>query len=707
LGLAFYERLNIHPDRPMQCPLVVCCLLAEWPDTSFQGRLLNEITNAGENEMATQRSVLADFRRADAEGIGARFFRADLHFHTPASSDARGANRYGFNPYKLTYPTKQQQQADPLAVHNFQQGILDDARALATSMVQRFLEESLSIVAITDHNGIGTIWSDVQSRSFMDLRAPTWYELVDEAARAHNELVGRDELTILPGVEISTTGVHILAIFRPQHPLRKVHFVICDLLDELGLGIDDWGKSPKVGKASVVETIELITKKGGIPIPAHIDGKTQAVLKLYSLTGGAMKNVLTNPLLGAVEIVEPHKFTTYDKKLKQTPKDWLSRLRDKTDLPSLAYFQGSDAHDLPAIGKRFTALKMTAPSFSGLRTAIGMPSSRVRISDQHESLADGHYLHSLRVDNEFFGKRTFRFNRNLNCVIGRKGSGKSYAFHLMRAAAYPSTELKDGKVTLFVEQRLGGVSTYFAFSRAASQGTHQIRKLDPRNSTATLLDPQAPETRALWRPRSYEEDRVELLITDRAQLRTFLVDHFGPPSQANVEEFNRRFLIPRFLGEDDPLLQLELVAGAYELSVNTSWRRRKDPSFEGFFSQAHSLRRVVLFCMVIIMEEFGPAVIDAPEAHFDNQDILRYLLPIIRMYKDTRQIVLFSTNPVLAVNTDPDNYLLLETKGTRFRRILSGFAIDDDKRRPRLLEVIEGGMASFRKRAASYQAPDL
>jgi len=300
----------------MQCPLVVCCLLAEWPDTSFQGRLLNEITNAGENEMATQRSVLADFRRADAEGIGARFFRADLHFHTPASSDARGANRYGFNPYKLTYPTKQQQQADPLAVHNFQQGILDDARALATSMVQRFLEESLSIVAITDHNGIGTIWSDVQSRSFMDLRAPTWYELVDEAARAHNELVG-------------------------------------------------------------------------------------------------------------------------------------------------------------------------------------------------------------------------------------------------------------------------------------------------------------------------------------------------------------------------------------------------------FFSQAHSLRRVVLFCMVIIMEEFGPAVIDAPEAHFDNQDILRYLLPIIRMYKDTRQIVLFSTNPVLAVNTDPDNYLLLETKGTRFRRILSGFAIDDDKRRPRLLEVIEGGMASFRKRAASYQAPDL
>ncbi len=47
----------------------------------------------------------------------------------------------------------------------------------------------------------------------MDLAAPTWYELIDDEARKINREAGKTVLSILPGVEISTTGVHILAIF--------------------------------------------------------------------------------------------------------------------------------------------------------------------------------------------------------------------------------------------------------------------------------------------------------------------------------------------------------------------------------------------------------------------------------------------------------------------------------------------------------------
>ena len=92
----------------------------------------------------------------------------------------------------------------------------------------------------------------------MDLAAPTWYELIDDEARKINQENGETILTILPGVEISTTGVHILAIFPPQNPRRKIHFMICDLLNEAGFEIDGWGKNPEVGTVSVFNTINLI-----------------------------------------------------------------------------------------------------------------------------------------------------------------------------------------------------------------------------------------------------------------------------------------------------------------------------------------------------------------------------------------------------------------------------------------------------------------
>ena len=37
---------------------------------------------------------------------GTRFYKADLHFHTPASSDGRGRDKYGFNPYGIPYPAR-------------------------------------------------------------------------------------------------------------------------------------------------------------------------------------------------------------------------------------------------------------------------------------------------------------------------------------------------------------------------------------------------------------------------------------------------------------------------------------------------------------------------------------------------------------------------------------------------------------------------
>ena len=652
--------------------------------------------------MSERKKFINVFETTQGLNYGAKFYKVDLHFHTPASEDARGKNRYNFNPYKIKYPPKEMTQDYRHAVNEIQKKILIDARKVAADIVHRFLEVNLSLVAITDHNGIGTIWNDNESdKRLMDLAAPTWYELIDDEAQKINNDAGKTVLTILPGTEISTTGIHILAIFPPQNPRRKVHFMICDLLNEVGFAIDDWGKNPKVGTASTFDTINLIVKKGGVPILAHIDGSDQAILRLYKINSGAMKNVFRNKHLSAVEIVKPSRFTKKDKKLKKTLEDWIAILRHKEKLSPIAYFQGSDAHDIPTIAKRYTYIKMTEPSFSGFRTAIKMPSSRVRISDAYTPLVEGLYIHSAEINNSFFGKQILRFNRHMNCVAGKIGAGKSYIFQLMQAAVNSDFPFSQGKITLFVEKVIDKTSQYYAFSRDKKQDDVKLYVLNHKVLSFNEINVEQAKD-LLIKPKFYNAEKIEDLISSQERLNSFLIKYFGEPTVDNICHFNEMFSIRGFLKEHkEQLLSVKSDRVGYKLSANIQWRTGKSKMMD-FFKLSNSLRRTALMCMIIIMSDFGPVIIDAPETHFDNEDIVNFLVPIIKMYKDFQQVILFTNNPLLAVNTDPDNYILLETKGTKFKNIISGFAIDDKQRKPLLLNIMEGNLDSFRKRDERY-----
>lgn len=652
--------------------------------------------------MNEEKYILKGFEIIRDLEFGAKFYKVDLHFHTPASEDARGKNRYDYNPYKKKYPKNKNSQDYPEKVERIQKKILADARKLAESIVKRFLEVNLSLVAVTDHNSIGTIWKDCESENIlMDLAAPTWYELIDDEAQKINQKKGKKVLVIMPGVEISTTGVHILAIFPPQNPRRKIHFMICDLLNEAGFEIDEWGKNPKVGTASVFDTINLIIRRGGIPIPAHIDGSNQALLDLYRINSGAMKNVLKHKGLSAVEIVNPSRFTRVDKKLKKPLKRWIAELRQKEGLPSLAYFQGSDAHDLPSIAKRHTHIKMTEPSFSGLRTAIKMPSSRVRISDLHKRITEGLFVYGLKIENEYFGEQLFRFNRHLNCITGKKGAGKSGICDMMQAAVYPDYPLLDGRTVLYMEKIVNSTSHYYAFFRPDKRTETRAFKIDPEEQSISELDIEKAKESGIA-PNFYHREKIEEIILSDEKLNAFLIKHFGKPTKGNIRRFNEIFSIPDFLEkEKEQLLAIEAVHDGYRLSINVNWRTGKQ-KMKNIFGLSHSLRKTAMMCIIIIMSDFGPAIIDAPEADFDNEDIINYLTPIIKKYKDLQQIILFTNNPILAVNTDPDNYILLNTEGTKLKEITFGFAIDDEEQRPLLLNIMEGNLQSFQRRAVRY-----
>jgi predicted ATPase len=654
--------------------------------------------------MASQKEIISSFKKVKELNYGVKLFKADLHFHTPASQDARGKNRYNFNPYKTKYPkNKGDFKEYDLKVRKKQEKILIDARKVAKNIVARFSGEKLGLVAVTDHNGIGTIWPDNESaKGVMDLAAPTWYELIDDAAQELNKKVGKRILTILPGVEISTNGIHMLAIFPPEQPRRKVHFMICDMLNEVGFAIDDWGKNPKVGKTSPFNTIALICKKGGIPIPAHIDGSDQALLRLFKLKSGAMKDVLKNKHLLAVEVVKPSRFMKKDKKLRNTVKNWIDKERKRVDLSPLAYFQGSDAHDLKNISKRFTYLKMTEPSFSGLRSGINAPSSRVRLSQLHKPVVKGLYIYGIEIKNKFFGKRYIRFNRHMNCILGKKGAGKTELNNLMQKSVKPETADVKGDVKLFIEKISNSKSSTYAFCRSKNKDSIALYSVNTDKMSLGEMDfSKAKGLKIL--PGFYKPDGINKIISSKSNLNDFLIKHFGNPISKNMGNFNKIFDIPSFLEtKNDRLFKVEIVEGAYKLYLNLNWGIGKE-KLADFSSLAGSLKHASLICMIIISGGFGPIIIDSPENHIDKEDLVNLLVPIIKKYKDFRQIILFTKSPILAVNADPENYVLLNLKGKKLKNITVGFSIDKKDQRGDVADLLEGSEKAFKKRGIRYE----
>jgi hypothetical protein len=647
--------------------------------------------------MSLKKDIIDSFQNIDNQNYGAKFYKTDLHFHTPASQDARGRNRYGFNPYNIRYPKTDHPDYHQLLTKK-QESIVHEAKKLARDIVQTFLDQSLSLVAITDHNSLGTVYKDAEARkTMMDLAAPSWYELIDDAARKVNAAAQRTLLTILPGVEISTSGSHILGIFEPQVPRRKIHFIICDLLNEAGFSIEDFGKNPEVGFASVYDTIELIIKKGGIPIPAHIDGSDQAMLKLYKINSGAMKNLLTNKHLNAVEIVNPSKLIRKDRKLKQSLYSWIKDIRKDNNLLYLSYFQGSDAHDLKSVAKRHTMIKMTEPTFSGLKTAIKMPSSRIRISGFNTVKTEGLFVWGIHTQGGFRSKERIRFNRHLNCVVGKKETGKTLLFQAMQSALcadFKEINQTFTEVILFVEKIIDNQSSFYAFIRQKS--ILRLFQIDPEKMDANEMDISQADKLEI-KPEFYRAAKINIIIRSKPHLHDFLEKHFGRPTKTNIRRFNKQFAIAHFMEkEHEVLLTANQIDGQYHLKLNINFQKGK-PKMVDFFSLTSSLKRSVIFCIIIMMNRFGPAIFDAPEYEFDNSDITNFLVPVIKKYKDSQQIILFSNSSILAVNADTDNFVLLDKK-----TVSSGFAIDSRQNLADLMNIIEGSPQSFYKRHMKY-----
>ena len=311
---------------------------------------------------------------------GANFYLADLHVHTPRDKRFKGIS--GVDPFTS-----------------------DGRKIIAEEYIKSAKNKGIRILGITEHNDV----------SFVDT--------IREAAKG-------TDVTIFPGFEISADsgagGIHIICLFEPD---IKTDF-LDDLITQLGLPRSERHHkdgSPKLANKQLSETVDFVSKHGGICIAAHVL-RENGILDKESMIGEPRVNAWKNEKLLAAET--PVVRTGLKGFAQKTFENTQELYKRKRPIASV-YF--SDARSFDEIGCRATWIKVSSRTLGGLKQAFLDWESRIR---HPEELCPHKFTKILHAEWEggFLNGLKVRFNENLNCIIGGKGTGKSTVLESLRFA---------------------------------------------------------------------------------------------------------------------------------------------------------------------------------------------------------------------------------------------------------------------------------
>jgi len=278
--------------------------------------------------------------------------------------------------------------------------------------------DNLGVIAITDHN------------------SADWIDKIIKESKNFARQNKREEITILPGIEVeSSDGIHLLIIFNPKTQFKKVkrnyrkttwketieHFLTV-------IGVTQGSNASKTTE-DIMETAE---KWDALCIFAHAtsdkgffrisSGNTKKRIYRHRLTQIFQMPLNSNLNNGQKDIIEGRDPNYYDEQEK--PK-------------SIVCITASDAKGLSNIGTNNCWVKAN-PTFEGLKEIIYEPEERVKTQeDNPEPLKSLYSIDSVKISNAVINrnlsmrKTEIPLNRNLVAVIGGKGSGKTALLDLI------------------------------------------------------------------------------------------------------------------------------------------------------------------------------------------------------------------------------------------------------------------------------------
>ncbi|GEN58011.1 hypothetical protein GCM10012290_25520 [Halolactibacillus alkaliphilus] len=348
---------------------------------------------------------------------GARWYKTDLHLHTPASK------------------------------------CFMDKEVTAQDWVDRCIEQGLDVVAVTDHNTGG------------------WIDQIKEAAKDTS-------LIVFPGVEVTCgeAKVHMLVLFDVDKSTQDIE----DFLNNINISRENFATDEAFTDKNTQQLALAASQKNALVIPAHIDefngisnmGFTNRENLLKDENIDAVQVVHQLFLDGNInnEEIESTLKEYYQKDIdKSIYRDWKVSVSQALDekkailtFSDNPHGPGNPKHGLWGIGMRFTWIKLNETvNLDSLKQALILPEYRIRNDFQSDSIPynlPDLWIKNIKVNNTILNRNRIEldFNPQMNSIIGGRGSGKSSILRLIRGVfkKIQDLELADsiGGATLKKEQ---------------------------------------------------------------------------------------------------------------------------------------------------------------------------------------------------------------------------------------------------------------
>lgn len=356
---------------------------------------------------------------------GATWIRGDLHLHSPLVKS-------------FTLPGSVN---------------VNDENLLISEYVNHLKQNDISFAAITD---------------YQQIRIP-WFQNFQKVAQ-------NEKIIIFPGVELSITygnGLHILLVFEFDEDLNGINDYIKSLDKNPQNPLINNDRShrdidPQKNIKDILQ--EVRTKFNCLIIFPHPNDK--------------------NGILGSFQPKEAAELLKYADAIEYLDESNINKiistgLLSKSYFDNFAIIENTDPKKIDEIGNkqrdgetRATYYKLSNISINAIRTALQDPQMRISIYEKPQY--DYDRLNWIKIEGSRFLKNVeINFNKELNCLIGGRGVGKSAILESIRYCLknpyYSEQSFREdfvsnvvgsgGKITLSVSRKMGDMIKEYTIER--------------------------------------------------------------------------------------------------------------------------------------------------------------------------------------------------------------------------------------------------